>query len=347
MKGFVHVIEIIIITIAVFLLVFQFSSIPPISRNWDRTKLEMQTRDILLSLNEKGVNWLNKNEVESELESILKDSNIRYDVKIKNAIKQNISVGCLCDEDEYFFLKSVLYPFELNGEDVSFSIYRLNTSNPAIPLIFDVIFVADNIEILDYNQIKTFLSNNGGIVELVDITEDNITGNTVQEEIFGLRWNPNLTPSSNNITFSIGPDSEFYNIYKYFHNIPNLTGWTPTEDYEFKNFISELEKVDSKDEKKVILKQKITESPAVIVNNKLIDGKGRSVWISAGNDESQDKKMLLRSLIIWASGEIYHIIDNELSNPSSFSILKFINKDDYNPGMDQIIEITLSLGYLF
>lgn len=347
MKGFVHVVEIVIITIVVFVLIYQATSVPTISRDWGKTSLEIQVRDILLSLNKKGINWLNKSEVEEELDALLQNTSIRYGLKIENALKENISVGCFCNDTEYFYLKSVLYPFMLNGEYVSFTIYKLDTHNPSFPITFDVVFLADNAKNVSYDQLRSFLSEGKGIVEVVDLTEGDISGDSVQENIFGLKWNSALTPNSNNITFSIDSESEFYNIYKYFYNIPNLTGWIPPENHTLKNFLDPNEKVDAKNGNNIVLKQKATNVPAAIVNNKIFEGKGRAVWLSAGNDESVEKKMMLRSLILWASGETYEVVENKIPNPASFSIFKLIKKGEYNPGMDQIIKVTLSLGHVF
>jgi hypothetical protein len=82
-KGFIHIVEIIIISLVMFLIVTQFANIPKIKSDWDRAGLVLQGNDLLFSLDEKGVDWLDSSEVESSLEEFLNETTIQYSLKIR------------------------------------------------------------------------------------------------------------------------------------------------------------------------------------------------------------------------------------------------------------------------
>ena len=49
-KGFLHISEIIIMVIMVFVILFQFTTIPAMRTGWDRIKLKMMSHDLLYSI---------------------------------------------------------------------------------------------------------------------------------------------------------------------------------------------------------------------------------------------------------------------------------------------------------
>ena len=115
LKGFIHIVEIIIISLVMFILVVQFSSIPSIRQDWDRTKLALSGNDLLHSLDATGIDWMDTDEVDQALLDALGGS-IRYDVTVRNAIKPEIEVGCICTDTETNLMESVLDSFTLNRQ---------------------------------------------------------------------------------------------------------------------------------------------------------------------------------------------------------------------------------------
>lgn len=83
MKGFIHIVEIVIITLVMFMVVLQFATIPRVRSNWDRTKLMLLGNDLLFSGEKKGIDWFNENDIDYYMNKSLA-KNIIYDVKIKN-----------------------------------------------------------------------------------------------------------------------------------------------------------------------------------------------------------------------------------------------------------------------
>ena len=93
MRGFIHVIEIIIVSLLVFMVIFQFSGVPAMETDWDKTKLSLQANDILFSMDMLGVNWLDANQVEAQISEFLPENSV-YRVII---IDESGSVTMLVD----------------------------------------------------------------------------------------------------------------------------------------------------------------------------------------------------------------------------------------------------------
>jgi len=92
MKGFIHIVEIVIISLVMFLVVTQFSSIPQLKSEWPKTRLMLQGNDLLFSLDKTGIGWLNSTEVEDSFAKALNGTTIQYDLSIKyqNGTEYNI-----------------------------------------------------------------------------------------------------------------------------------------------------------------------------------------------------------------------------------------------------------------
>ena len=199
-RGFLHVIEIVIITLVMFVVILQFTYIPGIPMNYDKTKLIIRGKDILFSLDEKGVNWLNKSSVQEEIDSLLKDTNIIYGLEIRNAIKTPIQVGCLCDGEELAFIETLLKPFTLNRGNISFYVHKIDPPVPGIspafsqedatlPLFYDVIVafdygLAEDGEFDYTNELRNYLSAGKGLVQVRDLDEEKLTDNSDQLKIY-------------------------------------------------------------------------------------------------------------------------------------------------------------------
>jgi hypothetical protein len=230
-KGFLHVVEIIIVS-AMVLLILQLAYAPKQAVDWQSLDLYTQANDVLFSLDRKGVDWFNSTEVNDVLSSSFSNSTI-FSLKITNAIKPQIKVGCLgCDGTQVSNLNSALKSFQINGQTVTFSVAAVS----AFSHDYDVMVAFGPIADSQYDQSRQFLAAGKGIVEFRHLASGDI--NSVQTGLFGIIFNLTLqNPDSTRIEFRSDDSSgSYYNIYKYFHNIPlyqnnftsaaDITSWT-------------------------------------------------------------------------------------------------------------------------
>ncbi len=346
--GFIHIVEIVIITLVVFVLVTQFTAIPPARADWDEAKLNIQGQELLYSVDAMGINWLDPEEVRDALDPVLQESTLKYSVTVKNAIKSNILVGCVCTNSEFEAINSTLTPFTLNNQDVNFSVVQIDPTSERVsfPVYLDVIVIGNYL--LDQGgglgpliiDLENYLAEGKSVLEIRDLSVQDF-GDFVQGYIFGVKWDAGLPdPTSSRINFAVSPNSTFYSIYKYFRHIPggiNTTVWNG-----FDNFLDN-EKVDRETDgnTEVILRQDGTGVPALIVKEGIVANSGRSAWLSAG-DDTAERRILLKALVAWLAGNINEVVPGEIREPASFSIFRVINIDMFQP-----VEVVLNLGYIF
>lgn len=222
LKGFMHVVEMLLVILLVLFVFTQFASIPSISADWQKTKLTLMGNDILHTLEASGVDWFNRTEVVNSLNKTLPE-NIMYSVTIRNAIKPQIKIGCLCSDSELAAVNGMLSPggFWLNGANTSFEVVKVGSAAELFSLDFDVALVYGYEAFTDpavYAAMKNFLAYDRGIVEIADLP---VMDNT-QKAIFGLNSSAQRSDSSG-IIFSASSAQngrETNRIYDYFAHIP-------------------------------------------------------------------------------------------------------------------------------
>jgi hypothetical protein len=228
-KGFLHVVEIVIVGLMTFLVILQFSYLPTQNIDWASMKLSAQANDILFSLDKKDVDWFDPAQVDGAISSFVSNNTV-YALTVRNSMKPFIKVGCICSAAETASIAAALQPFSINGQWVSFSV-----TQPA-PIAFsheyDVILINDSNMAPYYGQIRQFLDADKGMVEFRHLDLSDI--DSVQTDFFGLKWNGSLAnPDDSSLEFRSNLSSDtYFNLYKYFHNIPlyqedfsSITGW--------------------------------------------------------------------------------------------------------------------------
>ena len=241
-KGFLHIIEIVVISLVMFLIVMQFTSVPGIPQNFDREKLVLTGNDVLFTLEQKGINWLDKNEVKREIDTLLNKTSMVYSLTLKNAIKSPVLVGCICSNSEYSFLQSLLTTFTLNNQTINFSVFQLKAPTPGpiaftqvdatLPLIYDVI-VAFDYDLAgdvgggpyDYtNALYSYLKGGKGIVQVRDLDQAKLNlseqKGKIQQYFFGVVYDQFTAPLSTSLSFTQTPITPFWPVQKYFHSFP-------------------------------------------------------------------------------------------------------------------------------
>lgn len=350
-KGFIHIVETIIIVIMMFLVIWQFTYIPGAKTEWSRTKLVLQGNDILFSLDRKGIDWSDSEEVETEFNKHLNQTNILYDLKLRNVIKPRIIVGCICNNTEFATTNEILKPFGTNGRWVNFTLDQIQPSDQPeqyLSEIYDIVLLWD-FNLTGYEQVSAYLKADKGIVEIRDLNADEINNWGIQKTFFGLQYNDSLSPpGAQDVAFTelvSYANSTYYNIFKYFYHTPNSTGGLIEEPYSFPDFLGDDEKISPRDgdERRIILMQRGSNSSALIVNQGMGNGFGRTAWLSGYPGlMSEEMKVLIRDLVVWAAGDTYRVVPNEITiNPVIFSLYKvfkpkgLVGQWDFDEGEDQ------------
>ncbi|RLJ07915.1 MAG: hypothetical protein DRP16_02490 [Candidatus Aenigmatarchaeota archaeon] len=224
-KGFIYIVEIIVIGLFVFVAMLQFTYLPYIDSSWEYTKLKMQANDLVFFLEKNRTDWFNSTQVSSVLSHFL-PSSILYSLRIENTIKPRIVVGCLCNDSEFNDLQDILTNVTLN-RPVRFVLDQIDPDNPAFSHIYDVVFLKNRALGNYYSRIRSYLGDDKGIVEFRTFKQSEI--DSVQSDFFNLVWNNSLSPNSNDVVFSdtADPENRFYTVKKLFYHIPVFT-----EDFE-------------------------------------------------------------------------------------------------------------------
>ena len=368
-KGFLHIVEIIIVSLLMFLVISQFTYIPRLESDWSGTKLYLQGNDLISVMDKDGTDWIDILEVTSKIESILPE-NVEYDLKLKNVIKPRILVGCICNPSEYNDVSRALTSpptMTINRHTIQIIPEQIPTGTISFDLKYDVIIIGASVyDTIDGNdnmksELERFLSYDKGVIEMVDLDitkSGGITLGEFQENVFNVLWDNDLpVPSTDDIEFST-TFSEYVlkpPIEKYFYHFENSSGdiYREEKPYYFNNFLSNNvnnpEKVNVFDgmDEKIILKQIGTEIPACIINYNInygiIESVGRTAWLS-DNIMTDDLSVLVKAITAWAGGDIYDIATGyfQEGRSISFSFFKLLNEDMYQP-----IEILLTLGYFY
>ena len=116
-------------------------------------------------------------------------------------------------------------------------------------------------------------------------------------------------------------------------------------DHQFQNFLSSNENITQLDDnnRKILLWQATSGVAAAIINYDIQEGKGRTVWLSGGGDmNSEEQKVLIKSLMAWTAGNSYDVLKSEIKRPVTVHIYKTFSRD-----MLQEVRISLGLSYLY
>jgi len=222
MKGFMHVVEILLIIVLLFFVFSQFASIPGPATDWQKTKLGMMADDALRALDARGIDWFNRSEVDAELNRTLPE-NVIYAVTLQNAIKPEIKLGCLCSDSELAEVNSMLSPgwFVINGRKTTFDVVKVASASELFSLDFDVALVRgyeDLTSAATSAALRNFLGHGKGVVEIADLTV--IDG--VQKTVFGLDSGSTISDSTGIIFPDAGMQDgrEANVIYERFIHVP-------------------------------------------------------------------------------------------------------------------------------
>ncbi len=319
MKGFIHLVETVVIALVVFVILTQFWYIPGLKSDWERVKLTLLGQDVLLVLDRVGINWL---DAKANISALL-GNGIIYTLEIVGVPPSNITIGCNCSDEQLNFIKWLVSGMpEINGQRFNFFVERATDYSMAYTMVL-TFYQPGEV------AIQSFLTSGRGVLEV--LPEPNI--DNVQQELFGLNSSTG-SPTEENLTWAIGPDSGHWLIYQYFHTIPNSTGQTWPEPWEFENFL--LEAVVAKNP---ILVQSGLAGAAV---NRF--GAGRTGWLGVDFNDlkvREDLQTMLKAMILWTAGESWTVVEGP-PGIAAISYYTALNKDFFQP-----IEIRLKIRYIY
>ncbi len=356
-KGFLHVVETLIVIILVFFVISQFSSIPRSQHTWSTTKLTVMAQDLLYTMDEKGVDWFDNDEVNETLYGAIPET-MGYSLVTWQTIRPVLKVGCVCNDQNFSYLDDLLQDMTVNGRYRDFVTEQI----PPGSMDFDVGGShLDNDVILfwgyppitsgssEEQNLSEYLSMGNGVVEYANLTDLQIQEQWHQD-IFNIEESLSLRPSGDlDAEFNLlMPDEKAHEVIK-------IYGFFNPDD-SFDNFGFEtVYPVDGR-ENKIVLRQaspyggpgsdQYGKSIPLVVVNWGVGGRGRSAWMSDGEltpvpgDKNSD---LLKSLIVWAAGEKEYVVkDDVMAESSKASMRSILNTDIYEP-----VKIELTLGYHF
>ncbi len=348
-KGFMHIIEIVLVTLLLFFIFSQFIYIPRTTSNWSETKLRLTANDILSVLESSDVDWFDANKVKEAIADLqnknIVPGNIIYSITLDNVVKPEIKVACvMCSDDEIELITEALSDFAWNGVNVHFIIQKEDSLDKAFYPYYDVVVIMSQEDLTTSNTdaMQNFLDLDKGIVEVFDVSSyDNN-----QRAFFGINDSSTNANNLNDIKFS--PEvkragSQIYDIYKLFTNMKE--GGEFPSDYVFppSGFLETTENttwIVNKSE--LVLFQEGTGVAACVARYYVMNGVGRTAWLSRGDLNMRNQQVFLKSLVTWAAGNVYKVIESRIASPVSSSIYKTLNDNAF-----QGIKITLTLGYPF
>lgn len=230
-KGFLHVTEAIIVILLVFVIMFQFSTIPRIRSEWDRPKLEVIAYDLLYSLEGLGIDWFDTNATRDDISAELPPS-IGFTVATQQEVMPVTRVGCVCDPVNFSILRNEILPdFQLNGHDRDFVFQRIDHDDLKFSLGNDVILFwgyPDHMDdstaaaARDRDLILRYLETGRGVVEFSDLTESQVVEQW-HEDVFGLQWTYSDYDESSLARFPhFAPGRYGYQVQKLFYKLPYM-----------------------------------------------------------------------------------------------------------------------------
>lgn len=355
-KGLFHIVEIVIIALVMFIMIFQISYIPGIESDWSRSRLTVQGRDLLYSLEEKGIGWSNEAEISDFIADAFSTSQVRYRLEFLGAPEKSISIGCLCQPDYEpecgnfcTWLAGMLSghgsPIKLNGFPTEFT----TTETAIIDNIYDVMVSSQPLEGMG-TAIDGYLSAGKGFVLVRDLKAQDfsdygaiLTGYFAVESAGG-------SPSGS-VEFNLPALEDrhkYYMIPRYFSHIPNGTGGFYGVDHTFGAFSGD-EVGKAPGSRGVVVLNTSTNHPACIASYGASDGIGRTAWVS-DSSRVDDWRVLLTSLILWSSDHSRKITGTEMGVESASASMYIVPENRTLPGynhMFQPMEAVLTLGYLY
>ena len=341
MKGFLHLVEIVMIIMLLFVVLIQLVYVPISKGDWASVKLELQANDAINILEEEGINWFNGTKVDEKLSEIL-GKNVLYKVDILNVPKSSIVVGCICNQSELATAGDMLSGTVLNGRDISFSIKAIDPTDVTFPRDTNVIVEWGRNLSAYYDQLGYYLEDGGSIIDIKTPSQSDV--GSIYNDYFGIDWNASLSYSSSELEFTaLGPESSAYPIYRYFYYTPNSSGGYFEDPHSFSYSLGNSRMYPIAGRGVVtVLEQPGTGRTGCIVNPSTMSN-GKAAWIIGGDDSLEERKTLLKDVVIWSAGLSENVVNARVVySPVKASLYKVLYADFFEP-----YEVVLTASNLY
>jgi len=229
LKGFLHVSEIIIVIMLVFVMLYQFTSIPEMKTAWGRSKLTLMSHDILYSMERSGINWFDAAEAKANLSATL-PTTTGFALRTMQDVRPEIKVGCVCNQSHFDILQQeMLTDFDLNGLRRSFKLERIDPDSIKFSVDNDVIIFwdfPDNIKdgFDEDKNLRRYLASGHGVVLFSSLTENEVKNNKWHQDVFNLGW---VDPADSSYVRTkdarfplLTPPQNGYQVRKLFYHMP-------------------------------------------------------------------------------------------------------------------------------
>ncbi len=229
LKGFLHVSEIIIVIMLVFVMLYQFTSIPEMKTAWGMSKLTLMSHDILYSMERSGINWFDAAEAKANLSAAL-PTTTGFALRTRQDVRPEIKAGCVCNQSHFDILQQeMLTDFDLNGLRRSFKLERIDPDSIKFSVDNDVIIFwdfPDNIKD-DFDEdknLRRYLASGHGVVLFSSLTENDVKNNKWHQDVFNLEW---VDPADSSYLKTkdarfplLTPPQNGYQVRKLFYHMP-------------------------------------------------------------------------------------------------------------------------------
>lgn len=215
-RGFLHVLEILVVVLVVFALFVQFSILPPLKNDWSTARLQLLSQDALRTLDLQGINWFDPVAVDAGVGGILNSSSIRYDVRVLHAPPLSLRVGCYyCSSAQLDNLGRALASVRVNGENVSATVENATSFQGEYDVTVTHALPLSGVR----SELEAYLRSGKGVVELRDISSSGEV-DAVQTDLFGLLWNGSLAPDDSMPFFPASRNESAHSLGAGFWRLP-------------------------------------------------------------------------------------------------------------------------------
>jgi len=208
-KGFLHVVEALIVIMLVFVVLSQFYSIPRSQHTWSTTKLTMMAQDLLYTMDEKGVNWFDKDDVNDTLYNVIPDT-MGYSLVTWQTIRPVLKVGCVSAyQQNCTDLGIILHDRTVNGIDRDFTVEWILPGSMDFDvggshLDNDVILFwgYPSINAQQEQNLTEYLRQGNGVVEYANLTDSQIQEQW-HKDMFNIGPSNSIRPGDSDAEFNL------------------------------------------------------------------------------------------------------------------------------------------------